>query len=97
MKKLTLAILLSFGAAVIAAPSVARATSTDAVSAQTVVKKKVVVRRGGDSARRKVIIRRGDRGMHRGWRHSRHHGATRSKTVIKKRGGTTVIKKKVVR
>jgi hypothetical protein len=59
------------------------------------VRKKVVVKRRGDTVRRKVVIRSGDRGLHRGWRHSRHYGATRSKTVIKHRGNKTVIKKKI--
>jgi len=60
------------------------------------MRKKVVINHRGDSVRRKVVIRHGDRGLHRGWRHSRHYGATRSKTVIKHRGnGTTVVKKKI--
>jgi hypothetical protein len=59
------------------------------------VRKKVVVRHRGDSVRRKVVIRRGDQGLHRGWRHSRHYGATRSKTVIKHRGNKTIVKKKI--
>ena len=58
------------------------------------MRKKVVIKQRGDRVRRKVVIRH-DRGLHRGWRHSRHYGATRSKTVIKQRGnGTTIIKKK---
>jgi acyl-coenzyme A synthetase/AMP-(fatty) acid ligase len=58
-----------------------------------VVRKKVVVRHG-DNVRRKVVIR--DRGLHRGWRHSRHYGAR--KTVVIKRQGPhrTVVKKKIV-
>jgi hypothetical protein len=32
------------------------------------VRKKVVIRRGGDMERRKVVIRSGDRGRHEGWR-----------------------------
>jgi hypothetical protein len=42
---------------------------------------------------KKVIVRR-DRGLHRGWRHSRHYGAT--KKVIIKRTGDRVVKKKVI-
>ena len=40
---------------------------------------------------KKVVLHR-DNGRHEGWRHSRHHGA--SKVVIKKGHGKTVIKKK---
>ncbi|NIK48358.1 hypothetical protein [Variibacter gotjawalensis] len=67
------------------APASAQIADASDVSAQTTIVKKKVIRH--------------DRGrhMHRGWRHSRHHGATRSKTVIKHRGGTTIVKKKVVR
>lgn len=53
--------------------------------AQTVVKKK-------------VVIKHGDRGMHRhrGWSHSHHHGAVKKKVVIKHgHGNKTVIKKKI--
>jgi hypothetical protein len=42
---------------------------------------------------KKVIVRR-DRGLHRGWRHSRHYGATRK--VIIKRSGDRVVKKKII-
>ena len=61
------------------------------------VKKKVVIRHGGD-VRRKVVIRTGDRGRHHGWR---HRDAGMNKTVIIRRGGDgmrsrTVIKRKTV-
>ena len=69
--------------------TVKKVTRTDGM------RKKVVVRHRGDSVRRKVVIRRGDQGLHRGWRHSRHYGATRSKTVIKHRGNKTIIKKRI--
>jgi hypothetical protein len=97
MKKLALA--MAAATALMFAAPVAPAFTSDA-QAQTVVKKKVVIKRGGgDHVRRKVVIRHGDRGLHRGWSHSRHYGA-RTKVVIKKRGhgdhGATVIKKKTV-
>jgi len=44
---------------------------------------------------KKMVIKR-DRGLHRGWAHSRHYGATK-KVVIKKHPGGTVVKKKIVR
>jgi hypothetical protein len=44
---------------------------------------------------KKVIVRR-DRGLHRGWRHSRHYGATK-KVVIKRTGDRVVTKKVIVR
>ena len=62
------------------------------------VRKKVVIRRGGDMERRKVVIRSGDRGRHEGWREGwRHRDSGMNKTVIIKRGeggSRTVIKKK---
>src|SRR5207237_632618 len=59
-------------------------------------RKKVVIKhRGGDTVRRKVVVHHGDRGMHRGWNHSHHYGATRTKTVIKHQGNRTVVKKKI--
>jgi len=57
-------------------------------------RRKVVIRHGGDVERRKVIIRTGDRGRHNGWR---HRDSGMKKTVIIKRGeggSTTVIKKR---
>ena len=42
---------------------------------------------------KKVVVRR-DRGLHRGWRHSRHYGAT--KKVVIKRSGNRVVKKTVI-
>ena len=45
---------------------------------------------------KKVIIKKGgDRGLHRGWAHSRHRGAT--KKVIIKRGGEGRTVKKVIK
>jgi hypothetical protein len=42
---------------------------------------------------KKVVVHR-DRGLHRGWRHSRHYGAT--KKVVIKRTGDRVVKKTVI-
>ena len=56
-------------------------------------RRKVVIRHGGDMERRKVVIRSGDRGRHEGWR---HRDSGMKKTVIIKRGeggSRTVIKK----
>ena len=54
----------------------------------------VKIKVGGGERRRvkKVVIKRGE-GVRRGWRHSRHYGATK-KVVIKKKGDT--VKKKVI-
>ena len=94
MKKLALAAAAA-AALMFTAPSFTGLSTTPA-EAQTVVKKKVVIKHGGD-VRRKVVIRHGDRGRHHGWRH-RNAG---NKTVIIKRGGDgmrsrTVIKRKTV-
>jgi hypothetical protein len=106
MKKLALAASLAAGLALMAPIAAGAAPASDRMQlaqADVTVKKtirsdgsrkKVVIKhRGGDSVRRKVVIRHGDRGMHRGWDHSRHHGA-RTTTVIKHHGNKTVIKKK---
>ena len=83
MKKTVLAfaaaVALSFGG-----PLITGLSSTPA-AAQTVVKKK-------------VVIKHGDRGRHLGWRHSRGHA---KKVVMMKRHGhhhtgRTVIKKKTI-
>lgn len=98
MKKLALA-MAAATALMFAAPTVPGVAS-DAQAQTTVVKKKVVIKRGGgDHVRRKVVVRHGDRGLHRGWSHSRHYGARNKVVVIKKHGGehhrgATVIKKK---
>lgn len=60
-----------------------------------VTRKKVVIRHQGDVTRKKIIVRH-DRGLHRGWTHSRHNGAMRTKLVVKRGPNTTVIRKKVV-
>ena len=68
---------------------------TTPAEAQTVVKKKVVVKHGDRGhMRKKVVVRHGDRGRHHGWRHSNHGG--KKVVIIKKKGnGNTVIKKKI--
>jgi hypothetical protein len=80
MKKLALATAAAV-ALLFTAPSFTGVTTP--AEAQTVVKKK-------------VVIKHGDRGRHHGWRHSNHGG---KKVVIIKRGGhhgsKTVIKKKI--
>jgi hypothetical protein len=66
--------------------------TTTPAEAQTVVKKKVVIKHGD---RRHHGW---ERGRHRGWAHSRHRAGT--KVVIKRGGGhhahRTVIKKKTI-
>ena len=59
---------------------------------------KVKVKSDGDRhmVKKKVVIRHGDRGLHRGWSHSRHYGAMKTKVVKKTGHGKTVIKKKTV-
>jgi hypothetical protein len=57
-------------------------------------RKKIVIRQRGDVVRKKIIVRH-DRGLHRGWTHSRHYGAMRSKVVVKRGPNTTVVKRKV--
>ena len=95
MKKFALAAAAA-AALMFTAPSFTGLSSTPA-EAQTVVKKKVVIKHGGD-VRRKVVIRSGDRGRHHGWR---HRDSGMKKKVIIKHGGDgmrsrTVIKRKTV-
>jgi hypothetical protein len=90
MKKLVLA--TAAAAALLFTAPVFTGVTTPA-EAQTVVKKKVVIKHGD---RGRHMGRFGDRGRHMGWR---HRGG--SKVVIVKRGGghhanRTVIKKKTV-
>ena len=107
MKKLALAASLAAGLAMApiaagAAPASDRiqlaqadVTVKKTIKADGTRKKVVIKHRGGDSVKRKVVVRHGDRGLHRGWSHSRHHGATRTKTVIKHHGNKTIVKKKI--
>lgn len=98
MKKLAFA-LAAVAALGFTAPSfvsdAAAAPGMKLAAADTVVK----VKRGhGRGHVTKVITRRDhgmrrDRGLHRGWSHSRHLGATK-KVIIKHRNGRTV--KKVI-
>ena len=68
---------------------------TTPAEAQTVVKKKVVIKHGDRGhMRKKVVVRHGDRGRHHGWRHS-NHGGKKVVTIKKKGNGKTVIKKKI--
>ncbi len=100
MKKFALAAAAA-AALMFTAPSFTGLSASPAEAQTTVVKKKVVIKRGdGDGMRRKVVIRHhGDRGRHNGWRH-RNSGM--NKTVVIKRGGgdgmrsRTVIKRKTV-
>ena len=101
MKKFALATAAA-AALMFAAPSFTGLSATPA-EAQTVVKKKVVIKHG-DRGRhegwrhrnaKSVVIHR-DRGRHEGWRHSRHHGASKTVIIKKKGNGNTVIKKKIV-
>jgi hypothetical protein len=100
MRKLALATAaaaaLMFSAPAFTTPALAQADVKVKINSgeRDHVRKKVVIRRGGDVERRRVVIRTGDRGRHYGWRH-RDSGMT--KKVIIKRGGEggsrTVIKK----
>jgi hypothetical protein len=84
MKKLALALaaVAVFG---FAAPSF--------VSQASAATEKVVIKRGhGGGHMQRTVVRR-DRGMHRGWAHSRPHGMTK-KVIIKRGNGRTV--KKVI-
>lgn len=92
MRKLALATAAA-AALMFTAPAFTGVGATPA-SAETVVKKKVVIKHGDRG--RHMGWRHGDRGRHMGWRN--HRGG--KKVVIVKRGGhhasKTVIKKKTV-
>ena len=100
MRKLALALAaaatMAFTAPAFAA-SDAPAASGRIQLAQADVKVKV---KSGDRrvVRKKVIVRH-DRGLHRGWRHSRHYGARKTVVIKKKQGqhGTVIKKKTVIR
>ena len=95
MRKLALAL-----AAVAALGLAAPAFVSDASAAQgmkvAAADGTVKVKHGNRHARVKTVTVRRDRGLHRGWAHSRHYGAT--KKVIIKRGGPrhTIVKKKII-
>jgi hypothetical protein len=100
MRKLALATAaaaaLMFSAPAFTTPALAQADVKVRINSgdRDHVRKKVVIRRGGDMERRRtVVIRSGDRGRHNGWR---HRDSRMNKTVIIKRGDgrTTVIKKR---
>lgn len=89
MKKLALA-LAAAAALGLAVP----AFTTNAAQAQESVK--VKVRTGHHQGARAKFVVRHDRGLHRGWSHSRHYGAARHVTIVKKhRGGGVVVKKRI--
>ena len=94
MKKLALA-AATVAALAFSAPAFAFDGATPRMQlAQADVKVKV---KSGDHGvvKKKVVIRH-DRGLHRGWSHSRHYGAMKTKVVKKTGHGKTVIKKKTV-
>ena len=116
MRKLALAtaaaIALAFSAPAFTAPALAQSSTTvvkvrgdgdRVVRKKTVIRhggdvmrRKVVIRHGGDVTRRKVVIRHGDRGRHHGWR---HRDAGNRTVIIKRSGGDssrTVIKRRTV-
>ena len=114
MRKLALAtaaaVALMFSAPAFTTPALAQADVKVRINSgdRDHVRKKVIIRRGGDMERRKVVIRHrgdverrkvvirsGDRGRHYGWRH-RDSGMTK-KVIIRRNGeggSRTVIKKK---
>jgi hypothetical protein len=97
----TAALALAFSAPAFTAPALAQADVRVKIKTdgdRSVVRKKTVIRHGGDVERRKVVIRHGDRGRHLGWR---NRDAGNRTIVIKKRSGgdgmsRTVIKKRTV-
>jgi hypothetical protein len=97
------AMALAFSAPAFTAPAFAQDVKVKVKSGDEGMRKKVVIKQRGDTVRKKVVIRHGDRGLHRGWSHSRHYGAmktrsvgaVKSKTVIKHGPNKTVIKKKI--
>src|SRR3954468_11628297 len=94
MRKLTLA-LAAAATLGFAVPSFVADAS--AAQGMKVAAADVTVKTGHrHGAVKKVVVRR-DRGLHRGWAHSRHYGAT--KKIVIKRGGPrhgTVVKKKII-
>jgi len=92
MRKITVA-LASVAILGFAAPASAneKASGQDLIQlARADVKVKVKSER----PQSKIVIRH-DRGRHLGFSHSRHLGYGKSVTLVKKRPGTTVIKKKI--
>ena len=95
MKKLALA-MAAAAAMAFSAPAFAANDAAPARMQLAQADVKVKVKSGDRRVVRKKVIVRHDRGLHRGWRHSRHYGAR--KTVVVKRQGPhgTVVKKKTV-
>ena len=91
MKRFALALAMALALG-LSAPSVVN----EAAAAQglKVAQADVRVKVGGPRRSVKKVVVRRDRGLHRGWRHSRHYGAT--KKVMIKRSGDRVVKKKII-
>jgi hypothetical protein len=93
MRKLALALAAAAALGLTAPSFMSEASAAQGLKvAQADVK--VKVRHGRRHGHVKKVIVRHDRGLHRGWRHARHPGVT--KKVIIKRGGGTVVKKKII-
>ena len=93
MRKLALALAATAALGLTAPSFVGEAAAAQGLKvAQADVKVKV---RHGDRRSVKKVTVRHDRGLHRGWSHSRHYGAIKKKVVIK-RGNGTVVKKKII-
>ena len=93
MRKFALA-MAAVAAVAFTAPAFAQTAPAPQRMAQADVK--VKVKSGERGHMRKKVVVRHDRGLHRGWSHSRHYGANKKVVVVKKKGpGKTVIKKKI--
>jgi hypothetical protein len=91
MKTLALALAAALAVGLSSPSLVNRAAAAQGLKvAQADVRVKV----GGPHRSVKNVVVRRDRGLHRGWRHSRHYGAT--KKVVIKRSGDRVVKKTVI-
>ena len=86
MKTFALA-LAAVGALALAAPTFAAAQTSTSVGVRADV--------GTPAVKKKVIVH--DRGLHRGFMHSRHLGYAQAHktTIIKKKPGKTIIKKRI--
>jgi hypothetical protein len=95
MRKLALALAAAAALGFAAPTFVGQASAAQGVKVAA-ADMNVKAKRGHRYGVKKVTVRR-DRGLHRGWAHSRHYGAT--KKVVIKRGGHrhgTVVKKKII-
>ena len=96
MRKLALA-LAAVAALGFAAPSFVGGASAAQGLKVAAADTKVTIKRGHRHAHTNRVVVRRDRGLHRGWAHSRHYGTT--KKVVIKRGGPrhgTIVKKKII-